>query len=197
MSDRPEVRVLVELIKRFNQLGLDYVLGGSFASGTWGQPRYTNDIDVAVHLSPQQVPALVEAFGNTFMVSESEFLEALESSEEYRSAQLLHFEELFKVDVFLPKPSAYADSVRSRAREVTVAGYLKCRCLSPEDTVIHKLRWYQLGNRVSDRQWNDIVQVIEVQGHHLDRDYVRQWARHFDLLELAEEAFAEALPPDL
>lgn len=41
------------------------------------------------------------------------------------------------------------------------------------------------------------MQVIEVQGHDLERDYVRQWASDFELLDLAEEAFGEASPPDL
>lgn len=195
MNERPEVRVLVELVQSLNLLGIDYVLGGSFASGTWGQPRYTNDIDVAIYIDTTHVGAMVEAFRSNFLVSESEFLDALASDEEYRSAQLLHLAELFKIDVFLPRPSAYAESVQLRARTVAVAGSVQCRCLSPEDTVIHKLRWYELGNRVSDRQWNDIVQVIEVQGSHLDREYVRQWARHFGLSELVEEAFSEALPP--
>jgi hypothetical protein len=31
------------------------------------------------------------------------------------------------------------------------------RFASPEDTLLHKLVWYKLGNEISDRQWSDIL----------------------------------------
>lgn len=65
---------------------------------------------------------------------------------------------------------------------------------SPEDVILHKLRWYQLGNRVSDRQWNDIVQVLEVQAGRLDLDYLDRWAKHFGVKELLELAIEQADP---
>jgi hypothetical protein len=197
MNDRPELRVLSGVVRRLEALGLPYALGGSIASGVWGQPRYTNDIDVSVALQPEDIERFVAAFQDEFLVSVAEFTDALRSPEEYRSGQLLHMEEVFKVDVFVPLPSAFAQSCLARARPIEVVTGLCGRCLSAEDTIIHKLRWYELGNRVSDRQWNDIVQVIEVQAERLDREYILSWAREFGLEELAVEAFSEALPPEL
>lgn len=57
-----------------------------------------------------------------------------------------------------------------------------------EDIVLVKLRWFELGNRISDKQWNDIVQVLEVQHGNLDEAYLIKWARHFNVLDLLREA---------
>lgn len=53
----------------------------------------------------------------------------------------------------------------SRATKLVVA--------SPED-VIAQLHWFQLGDRVSERQWLDALGVLKVAGTRLDLDYLRR-----------------------
>jgi hypothetical protein len=48
---------------------------------------------------------------------------------------------------------------------------------SPEDIILAKLEWYRMGGEVSDRQWNDILGVLKLQGLRLDLVYLRQWAQ--------------------
>lgn len=67
--------------------------------------------------------------------------------------------------------------------------------MSVEDIILTKLRWYELGRGISDRQWNDLVLVIETQGDDLDWTYLEKWAAHFGLAELLAEARAEAIQP--
>lgn len=50
-------------------------------------------------------------------------------------------------------------------------GPVTIRFASPEDTLLHKLVWYRLGNEISDRQWGDILGVFKVQGTLLDDEY--------------------------
>jgi hypothetical protein len=42
----------------------------------------------------------------------------------------------------------------------------------------------ELGHRVSDRQWGDVVGVLNVQGDTLDRDYLDFWAHSLGVSEL-------------
>ena len=63
---------------------------------------------------------------------------------------------------------------------------------SPEDVVIHKLRWYEMGGRVSDRQWRDVLGVLKVQRANLDLAYLERAAATLDLSELLARARSEA-----
>lgn len=143
-----------------------------------------------------QARTLMNSLGPDYVGSTLDVEQALDDPSPWGAFQILHISEMFKFDVFVPREDDFVRSMFDRLQSVTAAG-AHLRVLSAEDILVMKLRWYELGNRVSDRQWNDIVQVIEVQAEHLDRQYVRHWARHFGLEELAEEAFSEALPVDL
>jgi hypothetical protein len=50
------------LVATLEKLGTPYLLTGSLASSTFGEPRFTKDIDVVVALTSAQVAALCAAF---------------------------------------------------------------------------------------------------------------------------------------
>jgi len=54
------------------------------------------------------------------------------------------------------------------------------------------LGWYRLGGGVSDRQWNDVLGVLKVQGESLDKSYLRFWALELKLKDLLEKAFQDS-----
>jgi len=53
------LRYVVDVLE---QQGITYLLAGSLASGVYGEPRLTHDIDVVVDLQPSQVERLCAAF---------------------------------------------------------------------------------------------------------------------------------------
>lgn len=63
---------------------------------------------------------------------------------------------------------------------------------SPEDVILSKLEWFQMGGRVSTRQWGDILGVLRVQQQHLDLAYLRHWANELHLTDLLTQALQEA-----
>jgi hypothetical protein len=141
--------------------GLDRV-GGSVASSAWGQMRQTNDADIAIMLEAQRIDALLSAFGEPYFLSHEELREALASASDFRSVQLRHMDEAFKIALFLLREGDYEGSELQRAREVQVVPGTTVRFAAPENVILTKLRRFVLGNQVSDRQWNDIVTVLEV-----------------------------------
>jgi limonene-1,2-epoxide hydrolase len=49
-----------------------------------------------------------------------------------------------------------------------------------------------MGERVSDRQWLDIIGVLKVQGESLDKEYLLEWSEYLDVFKLLKKAFSEA-----
>jgi hypothetical protein len=186
--------LVIELLECLQNLGIRFIVGGSLASSAWGQPRQTNNLDLAVLLNPTDIQNLHEATRHDYMGSESQMLDALESAEEFRSFQLLHFEETFKIDFFVLNPSEYVLESLSRAQRYELAPGRSFPFASPEDTVITKLRSFVLGNKVSDKQWNDIVQVLEIQQGQLDEAFLDKWARFFGVFDLLVEARSQVVP---
>ncbi|MDP1922008.1 MAG: hypothetical protein Q8L14_37550 [Myxococcales bacterium] len=58
----------------------------------------------------------------------------------------------------------------------------------PADTVLAKLSWYRQHGEVSDRQWADILGVLQVQVGRLDLTYLRRWATTIGVADLLERA---------
>ena len=189
-----DLEVVADALARFHRIGLNPLIGGSFASSVWGRPRQTHDLDVSVLLSPQHAEPILQEFEGDYMVNRGEMEAALASPKWPATFQLLHFESTFKIDVFLSENNEYDKLVAERARSAEILPGTQARYVSAEDIVLTKLRLYDLGRRVSDRQWNDLVQVIEIQGKAFDRDYLLRWAEHFGLRDLAIEALQEAKP---
>src|SRR5260370_24760296 len=63
MAENPHYRELLQLLNEFE---VEYLIVGGFAVMKYGEPRYTKDLDVWVHNSPQnslRVVGALEKFG--------------------------------------------------------------------------------------------------------------------------------------
>ncbi|MCX6935153.1 MAG: hypothetical protein NTZ01_03030, partial [Verrucomicrobia bacterium] len=103
-------------------------------------------------------------------------------------------ESMLKVDVFVAAtdPFSLMQFRRRTLQATTPDGQTTLYVASPEDTVLAKLRWYRAGGGVSDRQWNDVLGVLKVQGASLDRAYLDEWARELSLTDLLRRALDDA-----
>ena len=61
------------------------------------------------------------------------------------------------------------------------------RATQDVDIVAHKLYWYKLGGNVSERQWNDALNVMKVQRGRLDLEYLRKTCIARGVLTLLEK----------
>jgi hypothetical protein len=184
--------VLEQLFALFEKCEIEFMVGGSFASGAWGEPRHTNDIDIVADVNEKRAECLLGNAHPSFQIGSEELEYAIATRSEYTSFQLLHTEALFKIDVFLLTSAEFDQSAFSRKLKIEIVPGLVANCTSPEDMVLQKLRWYELGNRVSDRQWHDVIKMLEVQRGSLNDAYIADWARRLDLTTLLIQARSEA-----
>lgn len=171
-------------------LHIDYLVGGSLASSLHGIPRSTQDADVVVDLRPERVGELVDALQGRFYVDAESAASAVDRSAAFN---VIHLETMFKVDLFVLGQDPLAREELARRQRFSVGeGATGVFVASAEDTVLQKLIWYRLGNEISDRQWRDLVGVLQVQGGRLDRAYLERWATELGLEALLREALDEA-----
>jgi hypothetical protein len=73
--DQPEL--LKFAIQALERLEIPYAIVGSFASGVWGESRFTQDIDILVELKPVDVPYYAPPFLTASFMSASPLLKKL------------------------------------------------------------------------------------------------------------------------
>lgn len=103
---------------------------------------------------------------------------------------MMFIEDPFKIDVFVTDKTPYELSENGRARLISLMEGIEAKVLAPENIILRKLLWYDEGNRVSDRQWNDLMQILDVQGVSIDQEYLLSWARELGVEDLAREALS-------
>jgi hypothetical protein len=187
-------QVIVKVLTAFAENGIACAIGGSVASSLYGVPRYTQDADLTSEPFPGREEQLARAFGADYHVS----LAAVRDANQKRgSFNIIHTPSGFKVDVFIQKTRPFDRGLLDRRLlkpDVDPSGN-PVPVLSPEDIVLHKLEWFRLGGKISDRQWGDILGVLRVQGDRLDSAYLDHWAADLGVADLLAKARAEAAPP--
>ncbi len=181
---------ITPIVEALEQLGIAYNIGGSVASSIHGIPRLTIDVDIIADLRLEQVRPLVKQLEATYYIDEDMIRDAIKRRTEFN---VIHLDTMLKVDVFIPKARPFDQEELRRVRqEVLVAGTRPFYMASPEGTILNKLEWYRMGGEVSDRQWNDILGVLKVQGTALDLDYLQRWATNLKVADLLERALVDA-----
>jgi hypothetical protein len=180
------------VIAAFEQLGINYYIGGSVASSAYGIPRTTIDVDIIADLRLEHVRPLVKLLEATYYVDADMIREAIRSRSEFN---VIHLGTMLKVDVFIPKTRSFDQSMLHRIRQEKIDPSEDDRLFylaSPEDTILTKLEWYRMGGEVSERQWNDLLGVLKLQGTSLDFAYLRRWATDLNVADLLERAYEDA-----
>lgn len=174
------------------RLGVEYAIGGSVATLIHGEFRATNDIDVVADLRPDHAAALALALGDAYYADEVSISEAIQRRSSFN---LIHLATMLKVDVFVLKDQPYArEALRRRiASPISAAPDAHVYSFSSrEDIVLAKLDWFRKGGEVSERQWRDVLGVLNVQRTALDIAYLRRWALELRVQDLLDRALAEA-----
>lgn len=174
--------VVGRIVDVLTQLGVPYMVAGSFASNLHGVPRMTQDADVVIDADEATALRLVRALEPEFYVSEEA---AREATRLERMFNAIHLETGFKIDLVIKKSRPFSAEELRRRETATLAGRTVAFATA-EDTVLTKLEWAKLSD--SDRQYGDAAGIIAVQGRRLDWPYLERWAAALDVEELLGRA---------
>ena len=169
MEQSELLRYLVIALER---LGLRYFVTGSIVTIFYGEPRFTNDIDVVVDLQTDNVVEFCRQFPeDAFYVSPTAALDAVRRRSQFN---IIHPASGLKVDVIVSAPSEFNRSRFDRARKVRVADDFEASFASPEDAILKKMQFFRDGG--SEKHLRDISGVLKTSGEQIDMAYIERWA---------------------
>ena len=169
--------LLRRVVKALESLDLEYLITGAMATILYGEPRFTNDIDIVVQLPPECIDDLVEAFpGDEFYLEPERVRQAVRSRSQFN---VIHPSSGLKIDFVIPAMDEFDRSRFSRARRLRPGPDYEASFAAPEDVIVKKLQ--VSGEGGSDKHLRDIASVLRISPSEVDREYVAAWADRLGL----------------
>ena len=172
--------LLKHLVSVLESLGIKYLVTGSIASIFYGEPRFTNDIDVVAKLREEDIQKLLSFFPEEkFYLSENAIRQAIYHHGQFN---IIHPDSGLKIDVIIPQEDAFNQSRFQRIKRIQAAENVKADFAAPEDVIIMKMKYYQEGK--SEKHLRDITGMLKISGELIDFKYIENWANQLGLLEI-------------
>lgn len=172
--------LLRRVVETLEQLELKYLVTGAIATILYGEPRFTNDIDLVVQLPLNRLDDLVKSFpSDEFYLDPERARQAIEDKSQFN---IIHPSSGLKIDVIIPAMDEFDRSRFSRAHRVRPAEDYEATFASAEDVIVRKLQFYSEGG--SDKHLRDIAGVLRISPSDVDRDYVTAWADRLGLRDV-------------
>jgi len=165
------------IVGALEEIGARYFVTGSTASIFFGEPRFTNDLDVVVDLHPDDVARFCAAFpADEFYLSEESVRRAVAQK---GSFNILHPASALKVDVIVPADTSFNRSRFARIQRVNPDADFQACFTSAEDVIVKKMEFYREGG--SEKHLRDITGILKISGATLDYEYIESWAENLGL----------------
>ncbi len=182
--------VTAKVVEALEAAGISYMLVGSLASNVFGIPRSTKDTDMVVSARTGEVAKALSVLGPEFKLDPQLSFESVTGTKR----QIIDVESIpYRIEVFHLSDDPH-DQERFRRRRRVQDPLLnrEVDVATPEDTIITKLRWAAIADRLKDR--DDIRTVIGVRGETLDWDYINQWSDKHGTREILD-SIQKTIPP--
>lgn len=177
---------LKSVVENLQQAGIDYVICGSIAASFYGVERSTQDADIIINPTEEQLTNFLKLLVAAYYVSSDAALEALKRNTMFN---IIDVENAWKADLIIRKKTDFHIEEFHRKRKEKLLGK-DLYILSPEDTILSKLEWAK--NSRSEQQFRDALGVATVQYESLDRDYLYKWAKELKVESSLERLLKQA-----
>jgi len=179
--------LLERLTSALQQAGIPYKFTGSFASSVHGMPRASNDFDIVIAPTPEQLQEMKSLLPDSQYYFDLD--DALHQLEQRRQFNVIDLVSGWKIDFIIRKTRPFSLAEFDRRFQIDFEG-LSLFMASAEDVVIAKLEWAKLGG--SQRQIDDAAGILRIRSNELDRAYVEQWVRDLALQDQWRQALETA-----
>lgn len=166
------IETLRDFVLKANELGIEYMVTGSFAMSAYGEIRFTRDIDVVVQITEKDVARITRKFETEYYVSDESIRNAIARKSMFNVISNTHGG---KVDCIVMKDDEFARYSFTRRWKASVSG-LDFWVTSKEDLIIAKLNWARDSH--SEMQIRDIANLTSSE---YDSIYVSEWIERLDL----------------
>ena len=173
-----EIDILKDVIKKFETLGIQYMLTGSMAMTYYAQPRMTRDIDLVVEILPVMIERIEQIFKTDYYLSVDSIKAAVKNEFLFN---LIHINSAVKIDCIVRKNQKYRLVEFDRRNKIKVDD-LEIFIVSIEDLIISKLLWAKDSH--SEIQIKDVRNLL---AKNYDKKYIELWAKELDIYELLAE----------
>jgi hypothetical protein len=142
-------------------------------------------------LRSQHITPLVKALEAAFYIDADMIQEAIQHGSSFN---VIHLDTMFKIDIFVLQddPASREEMTRRELYKVSEESEQGLFLATAEDIILRKLYRFQLGGGSSERQWNDVLGVLQVQKEKLDYPYLQRGAIHMGVATLLEQAIKDA-----
>jgi hypothetical protein len=169
----PEAELSLLFVRPLNQAGLRYVVSGGVAAMLYGEPRFTNDVDMLIFLPPEDIHRLQQAFPSPeYSVPPAEVLIAEIAHGQQGQFNVVHSGSGFKADFYLAGRDELNAWAFRHARKMDYKGE-PVVVAPPECVIVRKLEFYREGG--SDKHLRDIRTILAVSGEQIDRSALAEW----------------------
>lgn len=160
-------------VRPLNQLRIPYLVTGGVASVIYGEPRFTRDIDLVVHLHARDAGRFNAAWSATeFYVPPVEVIEEESQRPVHGHFNVSHHRTAMRADVYLPGDDPLTAWALEHPVPRTIEGD-EVRVAPIEAVIASKLRYYKMGK--SDRHLRDIHQMLRISGNLVDVPVLERW----------------------
>lgn len=183
------VDILSQVARMLDDMGIRYVVVGSFASSARGTPRATIDADILAEVTLSHVRTLANQLAGEYYADEIAIRRAVLDRSMFNA---IHLETMFKVDLYVSSSGFDEQQLLRRLPE-----YIKPDSTDPvyvataEDTVLAKLVWFRKGAEMAEKHWLDVLGILGIQKGQLEVDYLTKWAVTLGISDLVEKAITE------